>query len=227
MAKLAQPSASAFEVGELAPAGTFVATCLDVTDNFGVERPKFDNPNEKEKIDVTRFLFGFRGQDGNLYKVQSYEFRISGSPKSNLFKFLTAWLGQPPAYGWDYCELKGQGAMITIAHKQNRDNTRTFASLNSIAPVIEQLKSEVLPVEAFPAAVEDPVSAPQTQSQSVPAAHIPANVPSQNLHSSGGATHGQYPQAVQPAQPVAPQQPQAPQPAWNPAVAPQTPSNPF
>ncbi|MDQ8188096.1 hypothetical protein [Pelagicoccus sp. SDUM812002] len=218
MAKLAQPSASTFEVGELAPAGTFVATCLDVLDQFGVERPKFENPNESEKIDVTRFLFGLRGQDGNIYKVQSYEFRISGSPKSNLFKFLTAWLGNPPKYGWDYCELKGQGAMITIAHKQNRDNTRTFASLNSIAPVIEQLKGEVLPLEAFPADQEPqaPVSAPQAQQQSVPAAHIPANVP----------PHGQYPQAVQPAQPQAPQL-QAPQPAWNPAIAPQNPSNPF
>ncbi|EDY84922.1 hypothetical protein VDG1235_4556 [Verrucomicrobiia bacterium DG1235] len=218
MAKLAQPSASTFEVGELAPAGTFVATCLDVLDQFGVERPKFENPNESEKIDVTRFLFGLRGQDGNIYKVQSYEFRISGSPKSNLFKFLTAWLGNPPKYGWDYCELKGQGAMITIAHKQNRDNTRTFASLNSIAPVIEQLKGEVLPLEAFPADQEQqaPVSTPQAQPASVPAAHIPANVP----------MHGQYPQAVQPAQPQAPQQ-QAPQPAWNPAIAPQNPSNPF
>ena len=93
MAKLNQPESGGFEIGDLAPVSTFVATCLDVQDQFGVERSKFENPNEKETLDVTRFLFGFQGQDGRSYRVQSFEFRISGSPKSNLFKFLTSWLG--------------------------------------------------------------------------------------------------------------------------------------
>lgn len=94
MAVIKQPESNGFAIEALAPTGTFIATCLDVQDQFGVERPKFENPQEKEALDVTRFLFGFRGQDGRVHKVQSFEFRISGSPKSNLFKFLTSWPGQ-------------------------------------------------------------------------------------------------------------------------------------
>ncbi len=149
MAILTQPEPSGFELGPLAPNGTYVATSLEIQDEFGVERPKFENPQESEKLDVTRFLFGFKGPDGKLYKVQSFEFRISGSTKSNLFKFLTSWLGQAPKYGWDYCELKGHGAMITVSHKLSRDGTKTYANIVGISPVIDQLKDQVLPIEAF------------------------------------------------------------------------------
>ena len=196
MAKLNQPESGGFEIGDLAPAGTYVATALEVQDQFGVERPKFENPNEKETLDVTRFLFGFKGQDGRSYRVQSFEFRISGSPKSNLFKFLTSWLGNPPKYGWDYCELKGQGAMITVAHKQSRDGTKTYANIVGISPVIDQLKAQVLPLEAFPQA-----PAPGTQ-VSQPALQQPA----------APAGDFQQPQ-MQPQAPAA-----APQQAWNPSV---------
>ena len=186
MAKLNQPEASGFDIGDLALAGTHIATCLEVQDQFGVERPKFENPQEKETLDVTRFLFGFKGQDGRPYKVQSFEFRISGSPKSNLYKFLTSWLGSPPKYGWDYCELKGQGAMITVAHKQSRDGTKTYANLVGISPVIDQLKAQVIPLEAFaqaPAQAQPPAQqAPQTSPPhpSAPSANSAVTPPQQS-----------------------------------------------
>ena len=173
MAQLNQPESAGFDIGALAPAGTVVATCLEVQDQFRVERPKFENPAEQETLDVTRFLFGFKGPDGSPYKVQSFEFRISGSPKSNLFKFLTAWLGTPPKYGWDYCELKGQGAMITVAHKQSRDGTKTYANIVGISPVIDQLQAQVIPVAAFDA--PPPAAAPSPAG--VPAASAPAPAP--------------------------------------------------
>ena len=173
-----EPEASGFDTGALAPAGTFVATCLDVQDQFGVDRPKFENPQEIEKLDVTRFLFGFRGEDGQTYKVQTFEFRISGSPKSNLFKLLTSWLGHPPKYGWDYCELRGQGAMITVAHRQSREGTKTYANMVGISPVIDQLKPQVLPLEAFAQAqAPAPPAAPQQ-------AWNPAVDPQENGHSN-------------------------------------------
>ena len=80
MAIIQEPTANGFDTGALAPAGTFVATCLDIQDQFGVDRPKFENPQETEKLDITRFLFGFSGQDNQTYKVQSFEVRISGAP---------------------------------------------------------------------------------------------------------------------------------------------------
>jgi len=149
MAKLTKPKSTSFDINETAPAGTFVATTLDVRDIFDAERPSFDDPLKKELRDVTRFLFGFRGQDGRLHRVQSFEFRISGSPKANLMNFLTAWLGRPPEYDWNYEELKGQGALITVAHKSSADGTRTFANIINIAPVPEARTSEVLPLSAF------------------------------------------------------------------------------
>ena len=214
MAKLNQPESAGFEIGDLAPAGTYIATCLEIQDQFGVERPKFENPQEKELLDVTRFLFGFHGQDGRPSKVQSFEFRISGSPKSNLFKFLTSWLGTPPKYGWDYCELKGQGAMITVAHKQSRDLTKTYANIVGISPVIDQLKAQVLPLEAF---AQAQAPAPGTQFRAE----------RQDRPQSGPDLSGSAPQQPQaPAsgyqQPTMPPQGQppaaAPQQAWNPST---------
>lgn len=149
MAQLKQPESNGFATGPTAPAGAYIATCLDIQDQFGVERPKFENPAETEKLDVTRFLFGFKGPDGQLYKVQTYEMRISGNPKSNLFKFLLSWLGDNPKYGWDYCELRGRGAMITVGNRESRDGTRTYANIMGIAPVMPQLQAQVLPLSAF------------------------------------------------------------------------------
>lgn len=212
MAQLKQPESNGFEIGALAPAGTYIATCIDVQDQFGVERPKFENPQEKENLDVTRFLFGFKGQDGQPHLVQSFEFRISGSPKSNLFKFLTSWLGHPPKYGWDYCELKAQGAMITVSHKQSRDGSKTYANLIGIAPVMDQLKAQVIPITAFSTSPGAQGNATATQQ----------TAPPQNT----AAPSNSYQQPILPPQgqaPATPQtppqsQPQAPQQAWNPAV---------
>ena len=149
MAIIPNISNTRFDIEALSPAGTFVATCLDINDQFGVQRPSFENPQVKELRDVTRFLFGFRASDRQLYKVQSFEFRISGSPKANLIKFLTAWLGSPPPNDWDYCELKGQGAFIQVVHKTSADGTKTFANLSAISPVAEAQRSQMLPLDAF------------------------------------------------------------------------------
>ncbi len=206
MAKLNQPESGGFEIGDLAQSGTHIATCLEIQDQFGVERPKFENPNEKETLDVTRFLFGFRGQDGCTYRVQSFEFRISGSPKSNLFKFLTSWLGNPPKYGWDYCELKGQGAMITVAHKQSRDGSKTYANIVGISPVIDQLKAQVLPLEAFA----------QALASAQPQSPAPGTQASQPAPQHPQSPAGGYQQPSMP--PQGPPPAAAPQQAWNPAT---------
>lgn len=147
MAQLQPTTTTSFEIPNTAPAGTFPATCLNVRDRFNVERPSFDDPLKKELRDITRFLFGFRGPDGKLHLVETFEFRISGSPKANLVKFLTAWGSFE--YGTDYCELVGQGALIQIEHKLSADGTRTFANIVGIAPVPSARAEEVLPLSTF------------------------------------------------------------------------------
>lgn len=204
MAQLTQPQNSGFQIDELPPAGTFVAVILDIVDLFGVERPKFENPAEKETLDVTRFLFGLQAQDGRLFKIQTREMRISGNPKAKLYQFLTGLLGHQPKYGWDYCELRGRPAMITVMHQQGRkDPSKTYANIATVAPLPHQLQNAVPPVAAFNYVREQaqaggaPAAQPQQQ-PAVPQASYPAN---------GYAP--QQPQQMPPYPPQAPQQPPA------------------
>ena len=150
MAVLKEPEHMGFEIEQTAPEGTFIATCLDVHDQFEVERAKFEDPTQKQVLDVTRFLFGFAvAETGAKAIAQTYEFRISGSPRSNLFKFLTAWLGKAPAYQWDYCDMIGRGGIISVEHKESRDGTRTYATVISAFPLIDQVRSQVIPLRDF------------------------------------------------------------------------------
>lgn len=200
MAQLIQPQNSGFSVDELPPAGTFCAVVLDIIDLFGVQRPKFENPAEKETLDVTRFLFGFQGQDGRFYKIQTREMRISGNSKSKLFQFLTGMLGHPPRYGWDYCELRGRPAMITVMHQQGRkDPTKMYAGIASVAPLPHQLQHAVPPIAAFNYVRE-------AQQQGNPPSGQFQQVPRRGLAPAPVA-----PQQVYPAQLPQPQPPPTPQ----------------
>lgn len=222
MAPLTQPQSSGFNVDELVPAGTYAAVILDIIDLFGVQRPKFQNPQEKETLDVTRFLFGFQGQDGRYYKIQTREMRISGNTKAKLYQFLQGILGTPPKYGWDYCSLVGKSAMITVMHQQGRrDPSKTYAGIASIAPLPQQMQSSVPPVSAFNYTRE------QNTPQSQPAPQrptTPTQAPQQTWQQPQAAPAHPAPQQSwtppQQAQPSAqPQQPaaqQAPTGLWNP-----------
>jgi hypothetical protein len=146
-------NSTGFQIEEIAPAGDYVATCIDIEDEFAVTRRKFQS-EETEDIDVTRFLFGFKGADGRIYKVQTFEMKISGSPKSTLFKFLNSWLGQPPQYGWDYCEMKGRGAVISVESVTSQLG-KTYAKISRVLPPktsLSDYSAQVLPLTAFSAA---------------------------------------------------------------------------
>lgn len=139
-------------IAELAPKGTYLATVVDIIDRFQVERPKFENPSEIEKVDLTMFVFGFKGKDGKLYLVKSGDMRISGNEKSKLYSFLQQMTGEPPKYGWDYCELKGRGAQITVTHKESkRTPGKMYAVIGALSPVMEEVADKVLPASKFAA----------------------------------------------------------------------------
>lgn len=176
MAKLEAPSGgTGLQIEDLPPPNQYVAVCLRVNDLFDQERPTFENPKETEIKDVTRFIFGVKDQQGNLYLVQTFEFTISGAPGSNLVKFLTAWLGQSPAMGWDYSEMRGRGAMITIQHKQSRANPgKTYANISGIAPVFQQLAHLIPNAAEFEPKLQVLENAtPQQRQQGTPAPRPP------------------------------------------------------
>jgi hypothetical protein len=168
MAVLQQPksSSSLFELSdELPPRGTFVATCIDIRDVFGVQRQKFQS-QEMETVDVTAFLFGFRTRDGKPFKVATRAMKISGSEKSGLFILLKSWLGQAPRYGWDYMEMKGKKALITVDHQPSRTKPgAVYAVIASISPLPEgygEQPQAAMPPPA-PVAPTPPVAAPSVE----------------------------------------------------------------
>ena len=168
MAVLQQPksTSSLFELpDELPPRGTFVATCIDIRDVFGVERQKFQS-QEMEKVDLTAFLFGFRTRDGKPFKVSTRAMKISGSEKSGLFNLLKSWLGQAPRYGWDYMEMKGKKALVTVDHQPSRTKPgAVYAVIASISPLPEGYGEQPQPATPPPApvAVTPPVAAPSVE----------------------------------------------------------------
>ena len=169
MAILTPPKTNrVFDVGEeTPPRGTFIATCIDIRDMFGVERPKFNNPSELEKVDLTAFLFGFRAKDGTAHRIASRSFKISGNEKSGLYQFLKAWLGQAPKYGWDYCELKGAKALVTVDHQPSRTQPgAVYAIIATISPLPEGYQE--------PASAPTPPAAVATAAPAKPA---PAETP--------------------------------------------------
>lgn len=200
---------SGLNIDILAPTGQYAAVCLQVQDLFGVTRRKFQS-QEQETKDVTRFVFGLVGPDGRPYIIQTYEFTIAATPNSNLMKFLTSWLGQPPAYGWDYCELQGTGALIAVATKQSGGvPPKMYSSVSGIFPVPQQMMNSIPHPQMFAgliaAATVQPQQAPAPQQQGY------AGPPAQ---AQGYAPQGPPPQQYQqPAPP--PQQYQAPAPGYD------------
>ena len=139
MAVLQQPvvggNVFADQIGDdLAPAGTYVATVIDIVDEFGVQRQKFQS-TEVETVDLTTFLFGFRDVQGYERRVASRRMKISGNEKASLFGFLKSLLGHAPQYGWDYMDLKGAQCLVTVEHIQRRDGTGVFAGIAALSPV--------------------------------------------------------------------------------------------
>ena len=178
MATLQAPAenSNGFEIEDVAPSGDYIATCIDIADEFGVTRRKYQS-EETEQIDVTRFLFGFKAQDGRLYKVQTFEMKISGSPKSALYKFLSSWLGKAPNMGWDYCELKGKGAVIKVEQVTSQMG-KIYNKIVSILPPKTNLSdymAQVIPVEQFAAVSQ--ASAAFSAPAAAPAAAAPASAP--------------------------------------------------
>jgi hypothetical protein len=119
---------------ELPVKGTFVATCIDVKDAYGVQRRKFQS-EEMETVDLTAFLFGYRDESGKAYKISTKSMKISGNEKAALYLFLKAWLGQAPSYGLDTASLKGKKALITVDHEIGKMGDREFANIITISPL--------------------------------------------------------------------------------------------
>jgi len=172
-----QPSSggqiTGWDISEVCPAGAHVAVCLEVKDTMDVTRPRYEDPSTMEIVNLTRFLFGIKGMDGLNHRVQTHDLKISGHEKSALIGFLTSWTAKSldQMIGWNYEEMAGQPAMVTIVHKTSQKG-RVYATIASITPVVPQLLAQAPKVEEFAVPPADsqvkqdattPAAVPQTQ----------------------------------------------------------------
>jgi len=166
---------------DLAPAGTYVATILDIRDEFGVQRQKYQSM-EMEMVDLTTFLLGFRDAPGAAHRVSSKRMKISGNEKSTLFGFLKSLQGHAPQYGWDYCTLKGKQCLLTVEHIQRRDGSGVFAAIAALSPVpagygVPAAAAATVAPSALPMAVPAAQAAVQAPVQAAPAVAAPSVAP--------------------------------------------------
>ncbi len=138
------PIVSGYENGKTPAKGVHLAICVEVIDEFGVKRQKF-NSEETEVVDLAQFKFAFRDpKTGEICRVTSRKMRISANSKASLFQFLSSWMGEPPRSGWDYSELRGQGAMVTITHAPStKYQGKMFWYISNTNPVPEELKEKL------------------------------------------------------------------------------------
>jgi hypothetical protein len=178
MAILQQPTNTknpfADQIGDqLTPAGTHTATLIDIKDEFGVKRLKYQS-TETETVDLTCFLFGFRDLHHQPHFVASRQMKISGNEKSALYTFLKSMLGRAPAYGWDYCALKGHKCLLTVEHVQKRDGSGVYAAISSLSPLPQSMAQGEAPTVPTPPQAQ---GAPQATVTPPPAQPMPAPVP--------------------------------------------------
>ena len=133
----------------LPPKGGYVATCIDIEDEYNVVRPRFDDPTTTETVNLTSFYFGIKIKTGEAFVIRSKRMKISLHEKSALYGFLAAWLGEPPKPGMDTAMLVGAGGQISITHTQSQKSAQMFANIGTISPVMEDLKSKILPIKSF------------------------------------------------------------------------------
>lgn len=147
MAKIPENKTSALSnLGEPPPKNTYVAVCLDVVDEYGVTRKKYQS-EDTEVVNLERFVFGVKLKDGSLRKIATRAMKISNHENSALRAFLVSWLGEAPKPNFETADLKGKPAYITITEDVKGD--RTYSNIATISEVMAELLPKVPKVEDF------------------------------------------------------------------------------
>jgi hypothetical protein len=149
---------------ETPPKGRFIATCIEVHDEIGVERQKFES-SETEVVDLTTFYFGYKDREGRPHVVKSKSMKLSLHEKAALVKFIKSWSGKPPGAGFDTQSLKGVGAEIRVERVASMKTPgREYANIADIGPVEDDEQNKILPLANLQGLLRDvePQSAQKT-----------------------------------------------------------------
>jgi len=133
------------------PAGIHHAICYAVID-LGTQPSQMYAPSRKVLLiwelphERDDFKDNKTGAVKNLPRVISKEYTLSTGTKSNLRKELESWRGKPftaeEANAFEVGVLAGKNCQLNIAHKPNRDGTKTYANVISIVPLGKGVPSQ-------------------------------------------------------------------------------------
>jgi hypothetical protein len=151
---------------ETPPKGRYIATCIEVHDELGVERQKFES-SETEIVDLTTFYFGFKDREGRPHVVKSKSMKLSLHEKAALVKFIKSWTGKSPVGGFDTQSLRGLGAEIRVERVASMKTPgREYANIADIGPVEDDEQNKVLLLANLQGLLRDVSPAPTQTSQS-------------------------------------------------------------
>lgn len=134
---------------ETPPKGRFIATCIEVHDEIGVERQKFES-NDTEIVDLTTFYLGFKDREGRPHVVKSKAMKLSVHEKAALVKFIKSWTGAAPGAGFDTQSMLGKGAEIRVERIASMKTPgREYANIADIGPVEDDEQGKILPLASL------------------------------------------------------------------------------
>ena len=133
----------AYDIDNVCPEGNYSARCIDLMESMGVEEEEYGKPGSFVTKDKCRFLFAVKAEDGTVHMVQSREFNISGSPKSNIVGFIRGWLGKTPPPAFDTLNLVNEVAQISISQRTSPKGT-VYAAVETIAPLMDASKAPAI-----------------------------------------------------------------------------------
>lgn len=135
----------------LVPKGTYIAVILDIEEEYGVTRKKYQS-EETETVNLICFYLGGKTKSGELFICRSKRMKISAHEKSALVQFCSSILGSKPGPMFDTESLLGSVCQITIQHADHKGHT--YANILGISPVVEGMEKLAPPAKAFAGLLE-------------------------------------------------------------------------
>lgn len=160
--------------------GMYPGILLDIREREGVEKRDFNDPSKMVERDITRFLFAYTDDDGEVALASTMEMTISGSEKSTLFKLLTKIRGSEPPVNddnYDTTDEIGRKVLVTITQRTSKKGTDyVFAETATKCPVkkeklcpdldIEVPGGRVTPIPDWMTEEEEPVKPKKSRATS-------------------------------------------------------------
>lgn len=138
---------------EQVPAGNHLGVCFLIADLGTQERPAFQG---QEKTPCQQIIIGWEltntiMNNGKPFVV-SKKYNVFHSENSNFRQDIGGWLGKgftdEEFKNINVTEYVGKGALINIVHEVSQKNGKTYANVNSITPLMQDMETPV-PVNAL------------------------------------------------------------------------------